>query len=129
MIGTIVARVRRVVHGHSERTLIHAVDEAGLESKIEVPSDAIRDLAPGQELTLTLTWTLQPAAPHTATPDPTQSARMPTALPTAVDEQFMALMARRRGAGQPPAPITGPPSSAAEELARRLGIRPPRTAG
>jgi len=125
MNGTIVARVRRVLHGHSDRTLLHAVDDAGLDYKIEVPSDAVRDLAPGQELVLTLTWTLQPAVPSTP------PAR-PTALPSTVDEEFMALMARRRGAspasaGQPPTPITGSPSSATEELARRLGIPLART--
>lgn len=132
MNGAVVARVRRVVRGHSERTLVHAVDEAGLEHKIEVPSEAVQNLAPGQELTLTLTWTLEPATPSSTPPNLTPPARAPTPLPTAVDEEFMALMARRRGAsptapGQSNQPVTGPPLSTAEELARRLGIPRGRT--
>jgi len=130
MNGTVVARVRRILAGHSERTLVHAVDQAGLEYKLEVPSDALRDLRPGQEHTLTLSWALQPvvsskpAAPPAATPTP---------LPSAVDEEFMALMSRRRGAsavGQiPPAgPIPSPRSEAVtsmvDQIAQKLGIRP-----
>lgn len=133
MNGTIVARVRRVLHGHSERTLIHAVSDDGLEPKIEVPSDAVRDIVPGQELVLTLSWTLAPAQPITTSPATTPPTRTPTPLPTTVDEEFMALMARRRGvspasAGPFSTPGTGPPLSTAEELARRLGLPPRRTA-
>lgn len=131
--GTFVARVRRVVRGHSERTLVHAVTEDGLESKLEVSSDAVADVVPGQELALTLTWTLQPVATSTATSTsatPTSPPAMPTPLPSAVDEEFMALMARRRGTSPPASPpalhAAGSPMSAAEELARRLGIRPTR---
>ncbi len=128
MKGTVIARVRRVLRGHSDRTFVHAVTEggtadvpAGLEYKLELPTDAVRDVTPGQELVLTLTWALEPAVTIVAPP-------APTALPSAVDEAFMSLMARRRGAssapvGQTTAPAIGPPSSAAEELARRLGIR------
>jgi hypothetical protein len=50
MNGTVNARVRRVVIGHSERSLIHAVDGDNLEYKIEVPSEVLRNLVPGQEL-------------------------------------------------------------------------------
>ena len=60
MNGTVNARVRRVVIGHSERALIHAVDGDNLEFKIEVPSEAVRGLVPGQELMLTLSWKLEP---------------------------------------------------------------------
>ncbi len=136
MNGTVNARVRRVVIGHSERALIHAVDGDNLEYKIEVSSDAVRDVVPGQELTLTLSWTLQTVASDTtsrATAAPT--ARAPTPLPSTVDEEFMALMARRRGAptsaaapstGPSSPPTTGAVSSEAEQLAQRLGIRSSR---
>jgi hypothetical protein len=145
--GVVVARVRRVVTGHSERSLIHAVDPDSLEYKIEVPSDVLHNLVPGQEHSLTLSWTLQPVtAPATssvgtssvATAAPTP-AGVPTPLPSAVDEEFMALMARPRGSppsGQPAAGSSPPPlsngapvTSAAEQLAQRLGIRPNRTTG
>ena len=130
MKGTVVARVRRVLAGHSDRSLIHAVDDEypNLETKLEVPSEVLRELVPGQQYTLTLSWTLQPLV--TAPP-----ARAPTSLPSAVDEEFMALMSRRRGqagAGPNSAERPNPPplgsgapvvASAAEQLAQRLGIR------
>lgn len=128
MNGTVVARVRRVLAGHSERTLVHAVDEAGLEYKLEVPSDALRDLRPGQEHTLTLSWALQPVVSSKPAAPP---ASTPTPLPSAVDEEFMALMSRRRGAaGQIPAAGTTPPprseavTSMVDQIAQKLGIRP-----
>lgn len=143
--GVVVARVRRVLTGHSERSLIHAVDPDSLEYKIEVPSVVLRNLVPGQEHALMLSWTLQPvtapatssagasiAATAAATP-----ARVPP--PSAVDEEFMALMARPRGsrpssqlaASSSPPPLSNgaPVTSAAEQLAQRLGIRPGRTTG
>lgn len=135
MNGTVNARVRRVVIGHSERALIHAVSDDNLEFKIEVPTEAIRDLVSGQELMLTLSWTLQPLVPATTSPStaaPPPPA--PTPLPSAVDEEFMALMARRRGSPTVAVPTAGPSSSRttgaasteAEQLAQRLGIRPSR---
>ena len=101
MKGIIVAPVKRVLRGHSDRSLVHAIEEAGLESKIEVPSDAVRDLVPGQEYVLVLSWTLQPTVSSTSPSGPT-AAPTPTPLPTAVDEEFMALMARPRGPRRSP---------------------------
>ncbi|HUR49166.1 MAG TPA: hypothetical protein VMY88_06505 [Acidimicrobiales bacterium] len=141
MKGTVVARVRRVLMGHSERALVHAVDDAtNFEHKIEVASDALRDLVPGQEYALMLSWTLEPLVSDTTSRETAAPpARAPTPLPSAVDEEFMALMARPRGravAGptsaarpNPPPPLdSGAPvvTSAAEQLAERLGIRPGR---
>jgi hypothetical protein len=139
MNGTVNARVRRVVIGHSERALIHAVDGDNLEFKIEVPSEAVRGLVPGQELMLTLSWKLEPLVDTTSRATAAPLARAPTSLPSAVDEEFMALMARRRGApaaaGTPQSgpvtptttstsgPTSGSESTAAEQLAQRLGIR------
>lgn len=135
MNGTVNARVRRVVIGHSERALIHAVDDANLEFKIEVPTEAVRGLVPGQDLMLTLSWTLQPLVPATS-PSTAAPPRASTPLPSAVDEEFMALMARRRGsptaavttptAGPTSPRTTGAASTEAEQLAQRLGIRPSR---
>ena len=59
MNGAVVARVRRVLTGHSDRSLVHAVDDDNLEYKIEVPSDVLRNLVPGQEHMLMLAGTLQ----------------------------------------------------------------------
>lgn len=133
MNGTVNARVRRVVIGHSERALIHAIDDANLEFKIEVPTEAVRGLVPGQDLMLTLSWTLQPL---TTTSPSAAPPRASTPLPSAVDEEFMALMARRRGsptaavttptAGPTSPRTTGAASTEAEQLAQRLGIRPSR---
>lgn len=140
MNGTVNARVRRVVIGHSERALIHAVDGDNLEYKIEVSAEAVRDLVPGQELMLHLSWTLEPLVLDTTSRATAASARAPTPLPSAVDEEFMALMARYRGvqpkAATPPSAVvapmvgttmaqsTGP--TAAEQLAQRLGLGPGR---
>ena len=86
---------------------------------------------------LTLSWTLQPLVPATST-STAAPPRASTPLPSAVDEEFMALMSRRRGqagadqtsAGRPnPPPLgSGVPvvASAAEQLAQRLGIPPGR---
>ena len=135
MNGTVNARVRRVVIGHSERALIHAVDGDNLEFKVEVPSEAVRGLVPGQELMLTLSWKLEPLVDTTSRATAAPLARAPTSLPSAVDEEFMALMARRRGAptsaaapstGPSSPPTTGAVSSEAEQLAQRLGIRSSR---
>ena len=90
MKGLIVAPVKRVLRGHSDRSLVHAIEEAGLESKIEVPSEAVRDLVPGQQYVLVVSWALQPASASAPT-------AAPATLPTTVDEEFMALMARPRG--------------------------------
>ena len=153
MKGVIVAPVKRVLHGHSDRSLVHAIEEAGRESKIEVPSEAVRDLVAGQQYVLVLSWALQPASTSPSTSAPTAAA---TPLPTAVDEEFMALMARPRGLrrstsagptqGGPPSPtaasapptagptsptetgsaptnIGAPTMSVADQLAQRLGIR------
>ena len=140
--GVVVARVRRVLTGHSERSLIHAVDPDSLEYKIEVPSAVLKNLVPGQEHALKFVWTLQPvAAPATSSAGTsftaTAAPTMP-ALPSTVDEEFMALMARPRGSrpgGQPTAgsspPLiqSSPVTSATEQLAQRLGLRSNRTTG
>ena len=146
--GTIVAKVHKIVTGHSERSLVHAVEDSGLEHKLELPTELLREVIVGQDHVLMLSWTLQalpqvpaqpPAAPGVAGPPPTPSVGGPTPLPSAVDEEFMAMMARgRRKPAEPtaaPSPVTAPSpaptsagTSAAEQLAVRLGLRPDRSA-
>jgi len=102
-----IARIQRVLNGHSERALVHAVDDAGLEYKLEVPTAAVRDLAPGQGYVLVLSWSIHaspvtlPMATLAATPAPTPATPSPTTAPapSAVDAQFMALMNRPRASG------------------------------
>jgi len=144
MNGTIVAQVRRVVFSPDGRALVHVVTEAGLESRLEVPGDEVQGIAPGGDYTLTLTWMIAPVAaakvaPEVATPaQPLNVGTSPpltqTPLPSAVDEAFMRLMARPRGRVQAIAGVTTPSgaepaNNAAEQLAQRLGLRPPRPAG
>lgn len=52
MKTTIVARVVRVLVGHSPTAMIHARQEGGHEHKIEVPVEAVRNVSPGQVLVL-----------------------------------------------------------------------------
>lgn len=108
-----IARIQRVLNGHSERALVHAVDDAGLEYKLEVPAAAVRDLASGQGYVLVLSWSIHAspvslpttpvavAATPAPTPTPTPATPAPTTAPTpsAVDAQFMALMNRPRASG------------------------------
>ncbi len=125
MKGVIVAPVKRVLRGHSDRSLVHAIEEAGLESKIEVPSDAVRDVVPGQEYVLVLSWTLEPVVSSTSPSGPT-AAPAPTPLPTTVDEEFMALMARPRGPRRSP---SAGPAQAVPASPTTAGATAPPTAG
>ena len=120
MKGIIVAPVKRVLRGHSDRSLVHAIEEAGLESKIEVSSDAVRDVVPGQEYVLVLSWTLEPVVSSTS------PSGLTTPLPTAVDEEFMALMARPRGPRRSP---TAGPTQAVSASPTTAGATAPPTAG
>lgn len=135
MTGPILARVRRVMTGHSERALVHAVDDAGLEYKIEVPVDAVQDA--GRDRVLLIMWSLHtmPGAVEPSLPAPSDE-RPPSTAPGAadvVDQEFMALMAR--GRRDAPAPVstrttevTAPATSAApvQQIAALLGIQPTR---
>lgn len=126
MITTqIVAHVRRVLRGHSDRALVHAVDGAGVEYKIEVPLDQVRALDEAQGYALALTYAIHsvpglpplsagagdgaspaPSSTSTTTPAPTTTSAPTTSGTVAgtttssddaasVDAQFMALMNRR----------------------------------
>jgi hypothetical protein len=65
MTTTIVARVVRVVMGHSPAALIHAREESGNEHKLEVAVEAARNMSAGQ--VLVLQWSVH-NLPELATP-------------------------------------------------------------
>ena len=52
MNTTIVARIIRVLTGNATATMLHAVDEDGLEIKLEVPPAQARAVVPGQVLVM-----------------------------------------------------------------------------
>lgn len=120
----IIARIERVLNGHSERALVHAVDDEGHEYKLEVPTGAVRDLAPGQGYVLVLSWSIHASPVSLPTASPTAPASAPRATPSpttaaspsAVDAQFMALMNRPRASGSPGA-------TPDQQLASLLGVQ------
>ena len=138
MNGQTLAHVRRVLTGHSDRALIHAVDDAGHEIKLEVPADAVRGLEADRGFVLMVSWSLlalpraaEPAAAPTGAAIDTPSAS-PTPTPTskpanAVDAEFMALMARTRRSTPGPATPSPAASSATapeQQIAELLGLSP-----
>lgn len=149
MTNTIVARVRRVLSGGADRALIVAVDQAGLEYKIEAPLETVRNIREPGEHVLMLTWSLLalPPGPQphvTAQPSsPAQSVGAPPTItsasterpsPSIVDQQFMDLLGRLAStttsdsASHTTQPGQGPPLRPEQQLAALLGIgasRPP----
>ena len=123
MIGEVVADVRRVLRGDAERALVHAVDDAGLEYKIEVPAGAVLGAEVERGAVLRLAWSIEPAstrergevasrgdAATEATEVAERVARASLGTPAEVDAAFMALMGRGRvEAGSPSS--TASPSS------------------
>ena len=136
MSGQTLAHVRRILTGHSDRALIHAVDDVGLEYKLEVPAEAVRGVDSNHGLVLMVSWSLlalpratEPAAAPAAAPSAVTAA--PTSTPaTAVDAEFMALMARTRRATPELATPTPTAASAAgpeHQIAALLGLAPNRS--
>jgi len=142
-MNIVVARIERIRGGHSDRSLIHAIDASGRELRIEVASDAVRGLAAGPGHLLVLSWAIHenPTPPALAAPgaDAPASAPQPQpgeappsgVPPSAVDAQFMALMTRSSAPDRPPdRPAAGElaepqppqPSTPDEQLARLLGM-------
>ncbi len=138
MNGQTLAHVRRVLTGHSDRALIHAVDDAGHEYKLEVPAGAVRGLEADRGLVLMVSWSLlalpraaEPAAAPTGAPaDPPPASATSTSTPkpaNAVDAEFMALMARTRRS-TPASATSSPTASSAtapeQQIAELLGLAP-----
>lgn len=152
MKGEVVAEVQRVLRGDSERALVHAVDNDGLEYRVEVPNRAVREVEDGRGYRLRLSWSLEAStvvadAQHPSSgqlaeaPPATSQASTATQLrsPAEVDAAFMALMkglegrtgtartdaARPSEALQSAAPVAIPDS--AMQLASRLGLTSPES--
>jgi hypothetical protein len=136
--GQTLAHVRRILTGHSDRALIHAVNDAGLEYKLEVPAEAVRGVEADRGFVLMVSWSLlalpraaEPAAAPTAPAESPPVTATPTATPAnAVDAEFMALMARTRRAT--PEAVTPPPTAASaagpeHQIAALLGLAPNRS--
>ena len=110
MKGLILARIERIRSGHSDRSLVHAV-AAGLEYKIEVPTDEVAGLGTGEGHMLVLSWSIH------ASPVVTVTAEAPpsSAAPVSVDAQFMSMMNRGTdgSSGTLTAPTPAAPTPAA----------------
>lgn len=131
---TSIARIRRILTGHSARALVQAVDREGLEYKLEVPVEATRTAREGD--VLVLTWSihslppLSEAEPVASKPEPTSGDAPATAPLGNADARFDALMRSRRIAvdelaASGPVPTTNraeDASQVAETIARRLGL-------
>lgn len=130
MSGQTLAHVRRILTGHSDRALIHAVNDAGHEYKLEVPAEAVRGVDSDHGLVLMVSWSLLAlprAAPPVAAPaaPPAEPSPVTAAPANAVDAEFMALMARtRRATPEPATPTPTAPSAAGPEhqIAALLGL-------
>ena len=134
MSATLLARVRRVVLGNDGRALIHAVEESGLEHKIEVPAELVRDASASDgRRVLLLAWSLHelpdvdgsnaaltPASPTSEAPTTTDLTAN-TAAPSDVDAAFMALLGRRAAPTASPSTATRGPEM---PLAALLGLVP-----
>lgn len=134
--GQVLAHVRRILTGHSDRALVHAVANAGLEIKIEVPAESVRDVNPDRGYVLMVSWSLlelpRAAEPATAPAEPKPAAAAPGGPLTpanAVDAEFMALMARARRPAPEPAASTPTATSGPgpeQQIAALLGLVPGR---
>ncbi|MBL8971245.1 MAG: hypothetical protein JNK56_11715, partial [Myxococcales bacterium] len=73
--------MRRILTGHSDRALVHAVANAGLEIKIEVPAESVRDVNPDRGYVLMVSWSLlelpRVAEPAAAPAEPKPAAAAP----------------------------------------------------
>ena len=121
-MNTVVARVLRVLSGHSAAAMVHALDEHGHELRFEVPAASVQELEPGAVLVLQwsvhrLPDTLAQSPANETTPRPESSARA-TTPPTA------ALGSTERSAADAGEPRTSTPSlDLPEPLASLLGLR------
>ena len=80
-MNVVVARVARVLSGHSTAAMVHAVDEHGHEQRLELPAAAVAELTPGA--VLVLQWSVHrlpdtlAEAPPTANASPSAAATRP----------------------------------------------------
>lgn len=135
---TIVADIKRIMRGHSDRALIHAVGQSGLEYKLEIPLEEAAALPTG-DLQLVLSWSVHPvaAAPVSSASPPEPPAAISSAAPAtppttqsasqSADERFMALMRSRSQRPAAAVSTESPPDPRANErrLAELLGYKLP----
>ena len=112
-MNTVVARVQRVLTGHSPVAMIHAVDEHGHEHRLEVPVEAAREVAAGS--VLVLQWSAH-GLPGVTSDGPTIEVVPVEETPSSTTE------AR-------PSSSPGVLESAATQLESLLGLRPGRLRG
>lgn len=115
-MNTVVARVLRVLTGHSPIALIHAVDKHGHEQKLEVPVEAAREVSAGSVLVLQWSVHVLPEVPG----DGTAIEVVP------VEETPPAVARPRRCSGVIESSST---NSDAAQLEALLGLRPGRLRG
>ena len=120
-MNTVVARVLRVLSGHSTAAMVHAVDEHGYEHKLEVPSSQAADLAPGA--VLVLHWSVH-RLPDTLAQSPANETTSRTEQPTRANTPPAALGSTERSAADTGEPRTSTTSlDLPEPLASLLGLR------
>ena len=112
-MNTVVARVLRVLTGHSPIALIHAVDKHGHEQKLEVPVEAAREVAAGSVLVLQWSVHVLPDVPGDG-----------TAIEVVPVEETPASTTEARPSSTP-----GVLETAATQLESLLGLRPGRLRG
>lgn len=76
---TVVARVLRVLSGHSSTAMMHARDEHGHEHKLEIPAELSRRISPGA--VLVMQWSVH-SLPDVVLAEPTGAAPTPTSTPS-----------------------------------------------
>ncbi len=94
MTTTIVAQIRAIRTGHSERAQVHAVCARGRDFKIEVGTDEVPGVV-GDLIVLSWTAHANPAFATSTAPTPEAPAPVPARTPgeaADVDHQFDALM-------------------------------------
>ena len=106
----IVARILRVLQGHSPTAMVHARDPVGHEHKLEVPLESVRGVTAGQ--VLVLEWSVHDL-PELVVGEVVPPTTRPTEEP-------------RPSATPPPLPTPGAAPSEEQMLEVMLGLPPGR---
>ena len=119
-MNTTLARVLRVLTGHSATAMIHAVDERGHELKIEVPTELTQAVAPGR--VLVFQWSVH------GLPDVSRESSSIEVVSLVDVMPASATTASSPGPARPLASAAGDAESASR-LEELLGLRPGRLRG
>jgi hypothetical protein len=79
---TLVARVLRVLTGHTQEAMLHAVTDDGLEVRLEVPGAQARTVVPGH--VLVVQWSAHAVPELRAAPETPE----PAATDDPIDHEF-----------------------------------------